>query len=344
MVDILLDSALIKQKAIELGFDQCGVCPATEPPHFDAYRSWLDKGYHGTMGYLPRQLPLRENPAALLPGAHSIIAVTLNYNQDREAPPHFRNSSSTQIGKGQEENPKIARYALGRDYHKVIRNKLRRLAWWLSEEYPDARHRPCVDSAPVMERDFAQAAGLGWFGKNTMLINSRRGSWFFIGLLLTTLEIEPDKPSVGGCGKCTKCIDACPTGAIVFEENRWQLDARRCISYLTIEHKGPIEQPLAEKMDGWVFGCDICQEVCPFNEQRSSQPLRGRATAEPDLLTRLDWPSTAHLSELGHKEWDALTRGSAVRRAGLAGLRRNAAIALCRTLPSDQSDPPGMSD
>ncbi len=297
----------VKDYALELGFDTVGVCAPMPPPHFSAYKAWLDKGYQGTMSYLDKHLPLKADPAALLPGVQSIVAVTLNYYQDPG-------------------DLKIARYALGRDYHKVMRAKLRKLAAFIEQAHPGAKCRPCVDSAPIMERDYAQLAGLGWFGKNTMLIDSRRGSWFFIGLLLTTVEFEQDSQAVGGCGSCHACIDACPTGAIVYEEERWQVDARSCISYLTIEHEGEIEHDTA----GWVFGCDICQEVCPFNQPRASQPLRSAVSREPGFLGRREWPSLERLAMVSDSDWDELTQGSAVRRAGAAGLRRNAKMALAR--------------
>jgi epoxyqueuosine reductase len=297
----------LKEYAVSLGFETVGICAPVEPPHYDAYRRWLDKGYQGTMSYLSRHLALKKSPESLLTGVQSIVAVTLNYNQPNPAI------------QGQ---PRIARYALGRDYHKVMRGKLSKLARWINNDHPGAACRPCVDSAPIMERDYAQLAGLGWFGKNTMLIDSRRGSWFFIGLLLTTVEFEFDKPAVGGCGSCRACIDACPTGAIVNRGDRWEVDARKCISYLTIEHPGEIDQNIGD----WTFGCDICQEVCPFNEPRPSQPLRGQWTREPDFLNRKEWPSLERLRVISEVEWDVLTRGSPVRRVGLDGLRRNALL------------------
>jgi epoxyqueuosine reductase len=310
-----LDTKALKEAALKLGFDACGVCEAVPPPHLKEYESWIAKQSHGSMRYLERHIPLKNDPQRLLRGARSVIAFSLNYNQPNPSRPGF---------------PRIAKYALGRDYHKVLRSKLRRLTASIEGKYGKAQFRVCVDSAPIMERDYANLAGLGWFGKNTMLIDSKRGSWFFIGILLTTLRFQPDAPSVGSCGKCHKCVDACPTGAIVFEEERWQVDARRCVSYLTIEHKGAIDPNLAAKFGDWTFGCDICQEVCPFNSERESQPERSLATRETDFLTPRDWPSLRELSQIPQARWDVLTRGSAVRRAGHDGLRRNARINLAR--------------
>jgi epoxyqueuosine reductase len=301
------DTLALKDFAQSLGFDTVGVCAPEQPPHYDEYRQWIEKGFHGSMEYLARHLPLKENPASLLPGVRSIVAVTLNYNQ----PNPF-----------EEGQPRIARYALGRDYHKVLRAKLTKLGTWIAESYPGATTRPCVDSAPIMDRDYAQKAGLGWFGKNTMLIDSRRGSWFFIGLLLTSVEFRVDSAAVGGCGSCRACVDACPTGAIVHEGGRWQIDARKCISYLTIEHKGGIEFDTA----GWTFGCDTCQEVCPFNHPRDTQPLRGQFTREPGFLQKRNFPALSELSVISDSDWDVLTRGSAIRRTGAEGLRRNARL------------------
>lgn len=310
-----LEDAL-KERALGLGFDLVGVCAAQTAPHLAAYEGWLGKGYHGSMDYLLRQLPLKRHPEELLVGCRSVIAVALNYNQ-----PNLPRAGEA----------RIARYALGRDYHKVLRAKLKALASSLALSYPEAEFRPCVDSAPIFERDFASLAGLGWFGKNTMLINSERGSWFFLGLLLTTLELEPDRTAVGGCGTCTRCIEACPTGAIVFEDERWQVNGSRCISYLTIEHEGEIEPSLAAGIGGWTFGCDVCQEVCPFNQARESQPLRAQTTREADFLRLRQWPHLDQLAVLGEHEWDALTAGSPVRRTGLGGLRRNARVNLANS-------------
>jgi len=317
-----LETKELKEFATQLGFQTLGVCQAVAPPHIDAYSHWIAKGYHGQMDYLARHIALKEDPSSLLPGAQSVIVCSLNYFQP------------TQQIDGQ---PRIARYAIGRDYHKVLRKKLKKLSAYIENAHPNAQCRPCVDSAPIMERDFAQQAGLGFFGKNTMIIDPRRGSWFFLGLLITTVAFEPDQPFEGGCGSCTKCIDACPTGAIVFEDDRWQLDARKCISYLTIEHKGEIEPDIARHMGDWTFGCDVCQEVCPFNEPREAQPLRAQPTSEHDFLNAREWPSTERVANLKMEEWDRLTSGSAIRRAGLDGIRRNAEINL-RNRPTSKSD------
>ncbi|CAN5590599.1 tRNA epoxyqueuosine(34) reductase QueG [soil metagenome] len=303
----MLNREALEKEATRLGFDTCGVASAVPAPHVDFFDQWIENGHGADMDWLSQSRPLRADPSSLLAGARSVIAVALNYNQPNPAV---------------EGQPHIARYALGRDYHKVLKGKLRRLGSWLDREFPGEAWRACVDSAPIFERDYAHLAGLGWFGKNTMLIDSRRGSWFFIGLLLTTVEFEPSAPSLGGCGSCRVCIEACPTGAIVFADGRWQVDSRRCISYLTIEHEGPFSAGI--DLAGWTFGCDVCQEVCPFNQPRESQPLRARVTLESDFLRRREWPPLVELASLSGSDWDGLTRGSPVRRAGLDGLQRNA--------------------
>jgi len=297
-----MTKAELIEHAAGLGFSGIGVCDPFSLVHIEALDAWLAAGRHGTMDWMAKHRDIRADPSLLLPGVRSIVMVSLDYNQPVEHQPG---------------HPKIARYALGRDYHKVLRSKLKTLGARLSGNW-----RVGVDSAPLLEREYAHLAGLGWFGKNTLLIDSRRGSYFFIGALLTDLFIERDEPSVGGCGTCTRCIDHCPTGAIVFEDGRWQVDSRRCISYLTIEHREPFSPDV--ELDGWTFGCDVCQEVCPFNEPRESQPLRGAWATEPDLLRLRPWPDLKELSEIDEPTWDRLTAGSPTRRPGLQGLRRNA--------------------
>lgn len=303
----------LKQRALALGFQSVGVCEAVPAPHHDAYARWIEKGFHGSMRYLHDHLKLKSHPESLLPSVQSIVAVTLNYNQPLAHKPG---------------EARIARYALGRDYHKVLRKKLKALGDWVTLQYPGATCRPCVDSAPIFERDYARLAGLGFFGKNTMLIDPKRGSWFFIGLLLTTARFQPDPPFDGGCGTCTRCIDACPTGALVYDDDRWQLDARRCISYLTIEHSGEIDPALQHGMGEWTFGCDVCQEVCPFNEPRDSQPLRAIHTEELDFLQVRPSRTLTEWLNMPNEQWDEITKGSPIRRTGREGMRRNAEINL----------------
>jgi epoxyqueuosine reductase len=306
---VALDSDDIKAHGLSLGFQAIGIVNAGPAQSMAFYEAWLAAGLHADMDYLVRHAKLKRNLVELLPGVRSVIAVALNYNRPNPA---------------QAGMPRIARYARGRDYHNVLRGKLRSMVRHLTERHPEESFRICVDSAPLLEREYAHRAGLGWFGKNTCLIDSLNGSWFVLGFLLTTMEFEPDAPSIGGCGTCRKCIDACPTGAIIRSGERWAVDSRRCISYLTIEKRGDFTEVEAQMVGDWTFGCDICQEVCPFNESRETQPLRGRDTTVPDFLVGAKWPTLVELARIGEQEWDELTRGSPVRRAKLAGLRRNA--------------------
>lgn len=299
---------LVKTEARSLGFDLVGICDPSPPRSFTVLEDWVKDGLHGEMGYMAESLPLRASLESVLPGVQSVIAVGLNYCQEPPA-----------------GDVRVARYALGRDYHKVMRRKLKALAGNLEPHVPGARWRPCVDSVPVMEREYANRAGLGWFGKNTCLIDSKRGSWFLIGILLTTAALPTDHPAQGGCGTCTACIDACPTGAIVNRAGVWQVDARRCISYLTIEKRGDFTPEQEEMVGDWTFGCDVCQEVCPFNRPRETQPLRAPKTREPDFLNRRDFGTLQNILHMPRSEWESLTEGSAVRRAGFDGLKRNAA-------------------
>jgi epoxyqueuosine reductase len=257
------------------------------------------------MGYLAASAQLRESLDSLLPGVRTVLSVGLNYNQ----------KVGHELGQA-----RIARYALGRDYHKVLRSKLRRVGASAEERW-GCRWRVAVDSAPLLEREWAHRAGLGWIGKNTCLINSRQGSWFVLGFLLLDHPLPGDEPAVGGCGTCRACIDQCPTGAIVPLEGRWVVDSRRCISYWTIEHRGDF--PPEAEIGEWTFGCDVCQEVCPFNQQRESQPERAAFTSESEFEPR-PWPPLEDLIEISYEDWDRLTQGSPARRAGWDGLKRNA--------------------
>jgi epoxyqueuosine reductase len=301
----------IKQQAHSLGFELAGIAPATEADGFDRLRDWLQRGYAGTMTYLERHAEARRHPASILPEVRSVIMVGINYRPPAEP----------EVGPGQ---GRVARYARGADYHDVLRDKLNRLLDWLRRGYPGCVGRGVVDTAPLLERDFARRAGLGWFGKNTMLLNKRQGSYFFIGALLVDLELASDPPHTAGhCGSCTACLDACPTEAFVAPG---VLDSRRCISYLTIEHRGEIAGEWRSGLGDWVFGCDICQEVCPWN-RKAPVGLDGALQSRPEW-EKLDLIELLGLSE---EEFRRRFRGTALLRTKRRGLLRNAALVLGNT-------------
>lgn len=317
-----LDSTLLKQRCVEAGFDLVGIADAVKPPHYAHYLAWISSGFDASMSYLERFAPYKEHPSHLLEGCKSVLVVGLNYFQKAEQP----------------ATGKVSIYAGGRDYHKVVRKKLKEVASWANERYQGLCTRICVDSAPIMERDFAQLAGLGWFGKNTCLINTKRGSFFFIGCLLLNQKFVPDVQSNGGCGTCRACIDACPSGALIFQDGDAvaRLDSNRCISYLTIEHRGAFTRDQSTLLNGWMFGCDICQTVCPFNQPRDHHPVRAAETTEPELKRRLgnidaEWVLTATDEEIRAK-----IAGTALARAGVGQLRRNAEAVLKTDAAADR--------
>ena len=292
-----------------LGFDSAGAAPAAELVQERAdLEAWLAEGRNAEMHWLARDPARRCDPGRVLEGCRTVLVLTLNYQRPdeeerRDAPPVA----------------KIARSARGRDYHRVFEKKLRRLCRWIDAR--GARSKPYVDYGPVLERPWARRAGLGFLGKHTLLIDPSAGSYFLLGVILTTAEFDapPPDPAREGCGACQACIDACPTGAIT---EPWKLDARRCLSYLTIEHEGEIDKELWPKFEGWAFGCDICQDVCPYNRKRAApredDPLAPRrAPAEWSLVEMLTMPP-----ENIEREF----MGSPLRRAGTEQLRRNAAI------------------
>jgi len=296
------------------GFHAVGIADLGPLPGADYFQRWVAAGLHGGLDYLVRHVDLRVDPRALLPSARSAVVVALSYAQPNPPRPGF---------------PRIARYALGRDYHRVIRRRLAGLARTLQAEVPDAEFRACVDSAPLLERELAQRAGLGWFGKNTLLINSARGSWFLLGVLLTSLDLVPDAPATGGCGTCRLCVDACPTGAIQEFAGRWAVDAGQCLSTWTIERAAESRpSAIAEASGNWTFGCDICQEVCPFNQPRARQPERGGPPSDPELRQRGELPTLHELVSMTDAQWDIWTQGRPVRRATYAGLKLSARINL----------------
>ena len=327
------DAALkrdVRAAARACGFDQVGFAPAAPPTHAEVYEAWLADGYHGEMAYMAREDAVRRrlDPREALPGCRTLIVVSLLYGStpagttapdpwpaDRGDPaPHRR-------------LPVVARYALGRDYHDVFEERLDALSAAIEDLAPGARTKRYVDYGPVMERDHAQRAGLGWIGKNTMLLHPDLGSYFMLGELLTDLEIEPDPPFVHDrCGTCRRCIDACPTDAIL--DGR-VLDARLCISYLTIELRGPIPEALRPAIGNRVFGCDICQEVCPWNSEAPSparapfEPRPGQPMPPEDMVA---WAE--ELAPLDADAFRARYRGTAFSRPGRDGLLRNLAVGL----------------
>jgi epoxyqueuosine reductase len=296
-------SEQIRKIARTLGFDQCGISKA-EKLDEDARRleQWLNNGYQGSMQYMERNFDLRVDPTLLGPGARSVI--TLLYNYFPATP-----ESNTDL--------RISKYAYGQDYHTVIRNKLKEFLNILHDEIGEVVGRGFVDSAPVLERSWAKRSGLGWIGKNGNLINKRQGSFLFIATLITDLELEPDPPvTTDHCGTCTRCLDACPTQAILPGPT---IDGSKCISYFTIELKEKlIPTEMKGKFDGWLFGCDTCQDVCPWN--RFSRPTQEPSFAPiPGVLnlTNRDWEA------LSEETFQELFRDSPIRRTGWEGIRRN---------------------
>lgn len=309
-IDQLQLLARLKARAGELGFDRVGIAPAAASQYRDYFKRWLEDGKAGQMSYLGRRLEQRTDPASYLPGAVSVICVAVNYQvplQELAAP----------------ETPyqgRIARYALGEDYHEWLKTWLHTLADWVREAAPAAQTRCCTDTAPVMEKELAARAGIGWVGKNCCVINEQIGSWLFLGEIVTTAALAADESAVDRCGSCRRCIDACPTQAIT---EPYRLDARRCISYLTIEHRGEIDPELAEEFGAWIYGCDICQEVCPWNREA---PAAGEPQLQPRFATgTLDVREVLKWTE---QDYGRHLRGSAMKRAKLPMLKRNAQIAL----------------
>jgi epoxyqueuosine reductase len=313
----------LKQQAHALGFELAGIAPASPADDFGRLRDWLARGFEGEMGYMRRHAEARRHPASILPEVRSVVMLGMNYPaavQKGVGSPAAKDSRPLFAPPG----PKVARYARGLDYHDVLRRKLKQLLAWLQQECPGCRGRGVVDTAPLLERDFARRAGLGWVGKNTMLLNKRHGSYLFLAALLTDAALAPDAPHAANhCGTCTACLDACPTQAFV---GPGLLDARRCISYLTIELRGPVPEELRTGVGGWLFGCDVCQEVCPWNR-------KAPASAEPAFAARADLeaPDPAELLGLSEDGFRARFAGTALTRPGRGGLLRNAALVLGNT-------------
>jgi len=295
-------SKWIKQRARELGFSRVGIAKAEElTEEKKQLREWLNRGYHGEMSYMENYFEKRTDPRLLVEGTKSIIVLTYNYHN-----PAPRNPDSY----------KISQYAYGQDYHWVMKEKLRTLLTDIDREISPVSGRVFVDSAPVMESEWAQRAGVGWQGKNTLIIHPKAGSYFFLGEVLVDIELAYDQPIQDYCGTCRRCIDACPTNAI--DEDGYLLDGSKCISYSTIEKKGSIPDSFKGKMEDWIFGCDICQEVCPWN--RFSTPHDEEAfEPHPDLLSlsKTEWRS------ISRERFQELFRKSPVKRTKYEGLKRN---------------------
>lgn len=297
------NTRFIKQKAAELGFMYCGVSKADfleeEAGNLEA---WLKKGYQGKMHYMENHFDKRLDPRILVDGAKSVVSLLLNYYTDEK--------------QSDSRAPKISKYAYGQDYHNVIKNKLVELLGAINEEIGEVAGRVFVDSAPVMDKAWAKRSGLGWVGKNTNLIHPKHGSFFFIAELIIDLDLQADGPIKDYCGTCTRCIDECPTDAIVAP---YKIDGSKCISYLTIELKDElIPSEFSGKMDNWMFGCDVCQDVCPWN--RFSQKHTEPAFMPADKLLRMSKSDWEDLSEEVFRE---LFRKSAVKRTKYSGLKRN---------------------
>ena len=306
-----LTAEMVKAQAMSLGFDLCGICRPEAYPELGFLDEWLKLGYSGDMSYIGRTRRVRRDVRHILPSAQSVIVTATNYNTPR---PYSTEIADPGVAR-------IARYAWGDDYHEVVLRRLNALWLWMRKTNPDPFEAMVyVDTGPIQERVYAQHAGIGWIGKHTCVISARRGSWIFLSTILCSLPLDPDPPATDHCGTCTKCLDACPTGAIV---EPYVLDARRCLSYLTIEQKKAIPDAHADAAGAYVYGCDICQDVCPWNQA----PL---VSSEPHWQPRpaLDAPRLVDLWRKSDAELaDALT-GSAMTRAPLTSLRRNLAIAL----------------
>ena len=302
----------IKREGRRLGFQQTGVAGIDLGEAESRFKSWLARGFHGEMDYLSRHGSKRTRPAELVPGTVRVVSARMDYWPEGSA------DADGMLDKS--PHAYVSRYALGRDYHKVLRARLKRLAGFIRDRVGRNGYRVFVDSAPVLEKPLAQKAGLGWIGKHTNLLNANAGSWFFLGELFTDIPLPVDEPAGDHCGSCRACIDICPTAAIVAP---YVLDARRCISYLTIELRGSIPVEFRSAIGNRIFGCDDCQLVCPWN--KFAVP-----SSEQDFAARhgLDVALLADLFRWSEADWDAGTRGSALRRAGYEGWLRNLAVAL----------------
>jgi len=299
---------LLKSWALEAGFDRAGVAELGPLEHGAALLRWLARGDQAGMEYLGRRVEARLDPSQVFPGARSVLCVALQYHPLEEDDP------------AGDLWPRVARYARGRDYHDVMGERLKALAARIGAAFPGCDSRPYVDTGPVLEREVAARAGLGAVGKHTLLLHPEAGSWFLLGELFLSLDLAPEAPLADLCGSCTRCLEACPTGAL---PEPYRLDSNRCISYWTIEHRGPLPLAAREMVGDWVFGCDVCQEACPWN-----RAPEGAVHAELELPAGRAELDLARLLLLPREEYVERFRGSAMKRAKLGGLQRNAAVAM----------------
>jgi epoxyqueuosine reductase len=337
----MLSAERIKAKAGELGFDLCGIAPADDFPELAYLEEWLARGYAGDMAYMSRSADRRADVRNVVPGARSVIVTGTIYNT---AQVRLKAEGWGPALAGPSD-ASIAKYALGDDYHDVLKARLDALLAWMRTESPtpfDAR--AYVDTGPVQERVYAQYAGVGWIGKNTCLINAEHGSWLFLAEIITTLDLQSDTQALEQCGSCRRCLDACPTGALV---DAGVLDSNRCISYLTIELRSDIPDQYRPALTNHVYGCDICQDVCPYNHPASTSSDSAWQTRDG-----LDLPRLVDLWRRSDTELRALVKGSAMTRAKLTGLRRNVAVAIGNSgdqeaideLRRDREDQPSAAD
>ena len=301
-LNIEKNTKLIKDKAVDLGFISCGISKADfledEAPRLE---KWLNQNHHGQMSYMENNFDKRLDPRLLVPDSKSVVSLLFNYYTDKK----------------QEDSqaPKISSYAFGEDYHFVIKRKLKKLMNYIKTEIGDVSGRAFVDSAPIMEKAWASKSGLGWIGKNTNLISKKTGSFFFIAELIIDLELEYDSSTTDHCGSCTKCIDACPTEALIAP---YQIDGSKCISYLTIELKDQIPNEFKDKMDNWAFGCDICQTVCPWNRFSKEHKEESFSPKEELIkMTKNEW------NEITEDVFNTVFKNSAIKRTKYNGLKRN---------------------
>jgi epoxyqueuosine reductase len=319
MPDRVLAAQALKEEAKRLGFLRVGIARADEPPHFGRFRDWIAGGFHARMFYLERTTEVRGRPQELLPGARSILCLADRHPTTAPVAP---------------DGTRIARYALGSDYHQTLRERAERVAQAAARRLGPFRHRVCVDSTPIAERAFAAAAGLGWIGKNGCVIDPEQGSFLLLAEIVTDLDLPPDEPMAERCGSCVRCLDACPTQAFL---EPGLLDSNRCLAYWTIEHRGPIPDAFKEQIGDHVFGCDICQEVCPWNQPipfaRVARSSEASAKENRLLPTRPEWLA------MSKGEWRRRFGATALNRAGRRGVQRNAAAsagALRDVLAQDQ--------